>query len=299
VIKLGTDPFPNDHELEFSIRDHSWNSRQKNAVSSSDPCVSTTCHRCGACDPTGTQFRTERIPFRGARVYCPKCHAKVEENVLIGFLFLIGLFGLIAIAYLLLNPSSEVGQAGHVFVNAFLYPLAIWPSIVLHEFAHAIVGKLTGLRVLRIWIGRGRTLYRANLLGFETEFKIVPISGITFFTHGFKEKLRLRYFLAILAGPLANAIILAVAWQFVSSRNFDMRTSIQLGAIILFVQVIMLIGDLLPYRTRTAVGRIPTDGLSLFQLAVSKSPDVLNSALQVQFENTTTQTHTWTQSNRR
>ncbi len=254
--------------------------------------VSTTCHRCGAFDPTGTQFRSERIPFRGDRVYCPKCHAKVEENVLIGILVLIGLFGLIGIAYLLLDPSSEVGQAGHVFVNVFLYPFAILPSIVLHEFAHAIVGKLAGLGVLRIWIGRGRTLYRANLLGFDTEFKIVPICGITFLTHGFKEKLRLRYFLAILAGPLANAIILTVAWQFVSWRNLDFEKSIQFWAIIFFMQVFILIGNLLPYRTRTAAGSIPTDGLSLFQLAVSKSPDVLNSPVQVQFENTTTQTQT-------
>ena len=214
----------------------------------------------------------------------------MEENVLIGFLVLIGLFGLIGIAYLLLDPSSEVGQAGRVFVNGFLFPLAIFPSIVLHEFAHAIIGKLAGLSVLKIWIGRGRTYCRANLLGFDTEFKIVPIGGFTFLTHGFEEKLRLRYFLAILAGPLANAVILAVAWQFVSWRKFNLGTSIQFGATIILMQVLILFENLLPYRIRTAVGTLTTDGLSLFQLAVSKSPDVLNSPLQVQFENTTTQT---------
>jgi hypothetical protein len=188
--------------------------------------VSTTCHRCGAFDPAGTQFRSERIPFRGTRVYCPKCHDRLEETFLLGTLLLNSLFGLIGIAYLLLNPLSEVG---HVFVNVFLVQLAFVPSVIVHEYAHAIVGQLAGLKVLSIWIGRGRTFCRVNLFGFDTEFKMVPVGGITFLTHGFKGKLRLRYFLTILAGPLTNVIILGAASKFVYWRNFDIGLPCDLG----------------------------------------------------------------------
>jgi len=253
--------------------------------------VSATCHRCGALDPAGTQFRSERIPFRGTRVYCPKCHARLEENFLLGLQAIIVSFGLFGFVFLLLNTSSKVG---HVWVNLFLVQFIIIPSTIIHEFAHAIVGKLSGLTVLRIWIGRGKTLYRANLLGFDTEFKMIPIGGLTFLTHGYKEKLRFRYFLAILAGPLTNAIIFLVVWKFAAWRDFNIETSIQLGAFIVLAQALILIENLLPYRIHTALGKLCTDGLSLFQLLASESPDVLHSRLGIHIANNTTQTQTWT-----
>jgi len=151
------------------------------------------------------------------------------------------------------------------------------PSIAVHEFAHAVVGKLSGLIILKIWVGRGQTLYRANILGFDTEFKMIPFGGLTFLTHGLQDKLRVRYFLAILAGPVTNAIILVAAWRFASLQSFNLEASIQLAAFIVFAQTLILVENLLPYRVRTALGTLSTDGLSLWQLAVSRTPAVLNS----------------------
>jgi hypothetical protein len=239
--------------------------------------MSATCHRCGALDSAGNVFRSERLPFRGTRVYCQKCHTKLEENFLLGMLAINVIFGLIGFVTLWSSPASTVG---HVFVNLFLIQFVILPSVIVHEFAHAVVGKLCGLTVLRIWIGRGKTIYRPKIFGFDTEFKMIPVGGLTFLTHGLTKRLRLKYFLAILAGPLINAVILAVAWKFVSWRNFSLESSIPLVAFIAFAQMFILVENLLPYRIQTALGRLSTDGLSLFQLLASKSPDVLNSRLQ-------------------
>lgn len=236
--------------------------------------MSATCHCCGAFDPAGNLFRSEKLPFRHARIYCPKCYAKLEENCLLGLLALNIIFGLIGFLTLWLKPYSTVG---HVFVNIFVFQFVILPSIVVHEYAHAIVGKLCGLTVLKIWIGRGKTIYPIKLLGFDIEFKIAPVGGLTFLTHGFSNRLRLRYFLTILAGPLANIVILAVAWKFVSWRNFNVENSIQFAAFVAFAQIFILVENLLPYRIQTALGRLSTDGLSLFQLLLSKSPDVFNN----------------------
>jgi peptidase M50-like protein len=239
--------------------------------------MSTTCHRCGAIDPAGNVFRSERLPFRGTRTYCPKCHAKLEENFLFGILALNAVFGLIGFVTLWSNPASP---AGHVFVNLFLIQFITLPSIIIHEFAHAIVGRLCGLTVLRIWIGRGKTIYQPRLLGFDTEFKMIPFGGLTFLTHGFGGKLRFRYFLAILAGPLVNGVILVFTSKYVSWRNFSLENAIQFPAFVALVQVLILVENLLPYRIQTALGRLSTDGLSLFQLLVAKSPDVLSSPLR-------------------
>ena len=110
-------------------------------------------------------------------------------------------------------------------------------------------------------------------------------------THGLKEKLRWRYFLAIVAGPLTNVLILLVAWKFAVWRDFKMETSIQLGALIVLVQALILIENLLPYRIQTPLGKIPTDGLSLCQLLASKSPDVLHSRIGIHLLNHPFNTH--------
>jgi hypothetical protein len=239
--------------------------------------MSATCHRCGAFDSGGNVFRKERIPFLGTRVYCSRCHAKFEEKFLLGILAIYLIFGLVGLLILWSSPASP---AGHVFVNLFLIQIVILASVVAHEFAHAIVGRLCGLTVLRIWIGRGKTLYHAKLFGFDTELKMIPFGGLTFLTHGFKANLRSRYFLAILAGPLINAIILCITWRFVSWQNFSFENSIQLAAFIFIAQALLLWESLLPYRIQTALGFLSTDGLSLLELVFSKSPNVLNSRLQ-------------------
>src|SRR6267154_3842764 len=148
--------------------------------------VSAICDRCGAFDPAGTEFRRERIPFRGTKIYCPRCHTRLEERFLIGIYCILIAFALYGLISLWFNPNSE---AGHVFVNLFLFQLIAVPSIVVHEFAHAFIGKMLGLTVLRIWIGRGKTLWRHGIIGFDTEFKLIPAGGFTFLTHGFRERL--------------------------------------------------------------------------------------------------------------
>ncbi len=223
-------------------------------------------------DPAGTQFRSERIPFRGTRVYCPRCHSEFEGKILLSVLLFTLTLGVLGLFVLLRNPSSTIG---HLFVNLGLIQISCILSIVLHEFAHALAGRLAGLKVAQIWIGRGKTLFRARLLGFDTEFKLIPVGGLTFFTRGFRRQLRFRFFLAVLAGPLANAIVLLVAWQFTSWRNLNIETSIHGGAIIVLTQALVLIENLLPYRIQTSIGCVCTDGLSLLQLLTSKLPEII------------------------
>jgi hypothetical protein len=240
--------------------------------------MNAICHSCGAVDPTGQAFRIERLPFRGARVYCPKCHKKLEEKVLLAVFGLNFVFALIGLITLWADPVSEVGYG---FLNVSLLQLIILPSILIHEFAHGIAARLCGLTVPKIWIGRGKTLVRLKILGFDTEFKIMPVGGFTFLAGGSEKNPRFKYFISIIAGPIANVIILVIAWEFISWKNSSFERSVPWAALIAFTQAVILIENLLPYRIQTALGRISTDGLSLIQLLFSKSPDVLNSRIKV------------------
>jgi hypothetical protein len=177
---------------------------------------------------------------------------------------------------LLVDPMSSVG---HAYVNLLLIQLTILPSIIIHEFAHALVGKWAGLSVLGIWIGRGRTVLQTRLLGFNTEFKLLPIGGFAFFTHSLQRHLRFRYFLTILAGPASNAVVLFIALRFARWDSVDFEHSIQLWLIIILTQGFILLENLLPYRIHSAVGTFCTDGLSLFQLLFTKSPEVMRGGV--------------------
>ena len=145
---------------------------------------------------------------------------------------------------------------------------------------------------MRIWIGRGKTLFRWRLFGLETEFKMIPFGGLTFLTHGLRTGLRLRYFVAILAGPAANVLILLVALRFTSWQKTNIETSIAIGPIVFFGQMFVLIENLIPYRIQTALGTLCTDGLSLLQLIVSQSPEVFRSRQHGYDERASTSTGT-------
>ncbi len=236
--------------------------------------VGNICDGCSASGVDGRKFRVERIPFLGKRVYCDKCHAKMEEYLLFGlFLADFGL-GVLGVIYLQIYPSSA---DAHVIVDMLLFAPVIVFSVVAHEFAHAIVGRWVGLKVSAIWIGCGDTFFRARVLGFATEFKRIQIGGLTFFTHDSENKLRIRYFLAVLAGPAVNAVILAIAWHFVSWRYSDIAKSIQFSTIIFLAQAVLLVAVLIPRRTGNANEKGHSDGLNLLELLAFQSPQLLRA----------------------
>ncbi len=232
------------------------------------------CDGCNANAVDGTKFRVERIPFLGKRVYCDKCHARMEEYLLSGLLLADFGLSVLGVIYLQIYPASA---GAHVIVNMLLYMPVFVFSIVAHEFAHAIVGRWVGLKVPAIWIGRGNTFFRAKLLGFATEFKMIPDCGLTFFTHGSEDKLRIRYFLTILAGPAINAVTLAIAWHFVSWRYSAITKSVQFGTIIVLAQAVLLVVVLIPRQTRNAIGKGRSDGLNLLELLAVQSPQLLRA----------------------
>lgn len=218
-------------------------------------------------------FPVVRLPFCKSKIYCPECYLKFEEKFLIGVIALIPLMGLIGFVCLRFNPDSNIG---HVYLNIFFVELLIVPSVVIHEFGHALVGRAVGLSVYRIWIGRGKTFLRRNILGFDTEFKWMPIGGFAFLRPKSNHGLRLRFFFAILAGPLVNAIVLVIVSRFISWRDVDFERFIELRPIIFATQVLILIENLLPFKVQTDLGTIRSDGLFLFQLIFKKSPEILD-----------------------
>jgi tetratricopeptide (TPR) repeat protein len=98
----------------------------------------------------------------------------------------------------------------------FLSPL----MMVLHEFAHAGVGRLVGLRVYSIRFGSGPVVARMWMGDCELMFNLVPFGGCCVVRPQRRETARWRLVAMVSAGPLTNALVvcLAVACVWVGDR---------------------------------------------------------------------------------
>ncbi len=202
----------------------------------------------------------------------------MEERFLLGALLINFLFGPLGLALLWHNSQSE---AGHLLVNLFLLLIFASLAILPHELAHAAVARLAGLRVLEVWIGRGTDVLTTRLFGFALRFKVVPAGGFAFLQHGTEDRVRLRYFLAILAGPLVNLLLAAAAYPLVDWHNWNFERGLCPGHAFVITQLFITVQNLLPYRLQTGYGKVASDGLSLAQLLFSKSPDLLSSQFRL------------------
>jgi len=80
--------------------------------------------------------------------------------------------------------------------------------ILIHELAHASIAYLLRIRVFRIILGYGKTLYARRFLGITWELRVFPLGGVTLMAGPPSRFYRLKMFLAILAGPAVHITLL-------------------------------------------------------------------------------------------
>ena len=112
--------------------------------------------------------------------------------------------------------------------------------IVIHESGHALVGRMLGRKVTGMTIGTGPPLLKIGKR-FTFQVSVLPSGGHTTFALD-ESKLRVRGASSILAGPLADAAAVAVAWRWEPSADLAIiRTTI------LWIGVVHLVTNLFPW----------------------------------------------------
>lgn len=84
--------------------------------------------------------------------------------------------------------------------------------LLLHEAAHAVVGRACGFRVLGITIGAGRLLLRLRCGLGTFELRLLPRHGVVRAATGSARFFRLRMLAFLLAGPAMDLLFLAGLW---------------------------------------------------------------------------------------
>jgi hypothetical protein len=156
----------------------------------------------------------------------------------------------------------------------FLLPLgfitAFVASVVIHELAHYTAIRLVRVKPLCFSIGHGPLLFHKYFNdGFALSIRAIPYSGYVLWSP-LNQSPRWKHAVVTAAGPLANILVAAAALSLAVSDK-DLWTILGMSdwmtvfmAILAFVNGMLLMLTLLPYHEEFATGKVPSDGLSLF-----------------------------------
>ncbi len=134
-------------------------------------------------------------------------------------------------------------------------------SMIPHELGHALAAVGLGMRLFTVSFGsNGRILFVRRVLGYDLAFHAVLLGGYVLYTPKYLCFARLRDFLAVLAGPLTNGLLLIIALHLLAGvSSNDMSFHILAGFI--YGSVLVLAISLFPRKYRVRNARTPNDGL--------------------------------------
>ncbi len=152
-------------------------------------------------------------------------------------------------------------------LNIAVIQLWVLFSTVVHELGHAFAGRIMGMRVFDIEIGKGRVVFEFMLGGFRWRFRSAPFGGIARSLPYTAKFFRIKKCFTVLCGPLANAVLLFIAIKLLPLDDF-WKPTIFNGFVpmllLVLSNVILLLFSLWPSMVTSSAGKLPSDGLQLF-----------------------------------
>ena len=235
------------------------------------------CAGCGFRAPDPEFFRRERDGVLGRkRVFCLGCapyapHRFETASYVIPLCFIPA--GALLLAF---DPKAEsIGKDGYWILFMGVLILAQMLTTVAHEFGHAALAHLMGMRVIAVTIGTGPLLtsIRLNSLVVSVH-RFLLTGGATHFYDDSASPSKLRAASVTLGGILVNLFIVAgglapFVWMSMTHRSIP-TLAIVVAYAALASQAIAIIENAWPREARVGHTRVPTDGRQLLVLLRSK-----------------------------
>jgi hypothetical protein len=197
----------------------------------------------------------------GSGTRCPRC---ARNHALLAWFVLASGAALWATAVLDVEGSPLV-----VGLTTFVaLPVATVAAVLIHEGAHALVGRAVGLVVTRIEVGEGRELAR---IGREPELVLgaIPGSGWTYAASVDPVGYRWRWIVFSLVPPLVSGTVAIAAWALAASWPLWARTA---GVVFALANGVMFLVTMLP--APTFGGRVWSDLATALGVARMSDDDV-------------------------
>jgi hypothetical protein len=180
--------------------------------------------------------------------------------------------GLLGLFLVYLMPNEWMGW---YLLNVFFLEVALVLSVLPHELGHAYVGKRIGWRIFKIFIGIGKTVFKTKVLGIETEFRAIPLSGLVLAAPRTIDHYRVKRFAFALAGPFANVILMLACLAAMGGSLTGFGGIVRHVAplqMFFVANLWIVIVNLWPRRVTTSFGKMHSDGLQLLN-ALKANPN--------------------------
>lgn len=229
--------------------------------------MAVQCERCGMGTLVEAVFVHKRRSFRRSSIWlCPNCAVRRSHRADVGWTLvllasLVGLF--------VLEADSR-----WLFANLALFLLMSYLSLVPHELGHAGVGRLVGMRVLRVVFGTGRRRFQWRAANVVWQVNTWPTGGLTCLGRGPERGLTLRMAVTVAAGPAANAAMLGLALWFCSPTQMyelGVREAAAPWTAMALANLLTGVSNLWPRHVREGMLVIPSDGRWLLDLLLHRS----------------------------
>jgi hypothetical protein len=167
------------------------------------------------------------------------------------------------------------------------YPVGLFAccviSIVIHELAHFWTAKWLGLTPYEIVIGNGPKAVEHRFREFRLILNTYPYCGLVRIA---LRRSRWKYLLVLLAGPLSNLLLLAMAfgfllagvWAYTHSSGVQLPSPIAQQMIL--VNALLVVSTLVPYRLTIGDIKTCSDGMQILSIIFGKSPTLIDIHLE-------------------
>ena len=157
--------------------------------------------------------------------------------------------------------------------------------IALHELGHLAAAWLAGFDLRKIQVGMGPVLWSHSFAnGLLSEWRAWPQVGFMFATPRKTEGFRARQSFFVVAGPLANLIVLWATYQLITRvfgglvAGFGQGTGGLMVFVLFWWMVLSTVGGLVPHKVRLDRHEVWNDGYWLLRLWTGSGADVTELA---------------------
>jgi hypothetical protein len=217
-----------------------------------------TCARCGR---RRVPKKARPGPFGIApKRWCAAC--ALDEAVRAGFM-LVALWTALAVVAGV-AVAGGFGTGAWVLLVLGLGLLGTTVQAVPHELGHALAGWIVRLRVVSIAFGRGPVARSVRIGATDVSLGAAPAGGRTlaFWTTPAFARARIWAFAA--GGPLATAAVLVLAFVWAPGEGGTIVAAVRWAVV--GSAAFILVGNLVPFMSRSLDGPVPSDGLQLLTL---------------------------------